>query len=330
MKTETSGASHWSEQKEAVSGYAGLKFVLIVFRFLPVAFLRVCMFPVSFFFFVFAKKARVESRRFLYKVADKIKTETSNKKLSISLLKHITSFSLTLIDKVEAWGGKFPLKRIRFQEDDIQDLIERLDKKEGALLICSHLGNAELLRGLASFNRTGVSREVQVISVVDFSGTANFNKMLKELNPASMTNLVSANNIGPDTIIQLQECIAAGGLVVIAGDRTSANTRGRYFSFPFLGEDAPFAYGVFFLAALLKVPSYFVFALRQKDITLFPKYNMHVHKSLISFDCSRKERDERIADLAHNFSKCLEGYCKQYPYQWYNFYDFWSKPEASK
>lgn len=331
MNTDKTGTAHWSEQKEEASGYGGLKFLLMVFRFLPVIFLRICIFPVSLFYYIFSKKARDESRRFLNKAAAVIRKETPGRKFSVSPLKHILSFSLTLVDKVEAWGGKVPLKKICFQEDDIQDLISRLDRGgDGALLICSHLGNAELLRGLASFNRTGVSREVPVTSIVDFSGTAYFNQMLKELNPDSMMNIISANNIGPDTVVQLQECVTAGGLVVIAGDRTSAVTRDRYLSFPFLGEAAPFAYGVFFLAALLDVPSYFIFALRQKDITLFPQYNMHVHKSLVSFDCPRKERDERIADLARSFAKCLEGYCIQVPYQWYNFYNFWANPEAAK
>jgi predicted LPLAT superfamily acyltransferase len=190
------------------------------------------------------------------------------------------------------------------------------------------LGNTELLRGLANFNRTGVSREVSVTSIVDFSVTAHFNRMLRELNPNSVLRVISANDIGPDTIIMLQERLATGELVVIAGDRTSANSRDRYFLFPFLDEDAPFAYGPFFLASLLDVPTYFVFALRQGDTSLASRYDMYVYKSAVSFDCSRRERTGRVEDLARSFTEKLEYYCKRHPYQWYNFYDFWAKPEV--
>jgi predicted LPLAT superfamily acyltransferase len=314
---------HWSEHKEQAAGYWQLRLLLILYRLFPVRFLRFLAFPVGFFYYIFSKKGRDESRRYLRKMA----AEMGDERPPLSPLRHILSFSLAVVDKVEAWGGRFFLDRIHFQDDDIDDLKGRLERGEGALLICSHLGNAELLRGLAGFNRTGVSREIPVNAVVEFSVNAYFSRMLGELNPRSVTRALSAADIGPDTAILLQERLAAGELVVIAGDRTSIRTRNKYFLFPFLGEEAPFAYGPFFLAALLKAPVYFVFALRQRDLSLDAEYRMLVRKSPLSFDCPRKEREGRIRELARSFAAYLEECCKQYPYQWYNFYDFWAKPE---
>jgi predicted LPLAT superfamily acyltransferase len=143
-------------------------------------------------------------------------------------------------------------------------------------------------------------------------------------------NIVSADAVGPDTIIQLQDRIAEGGIVVIAGDRTAANTRGKYFTFPFLRENAAFAFGPFFLAALLEAPTYFIFALRQRDVSFSPDYDIHVHKSGVLFDCPRGEREKRVEELARNFAGRLENYCKQHPYQWYNFFDFWAEQEPGR
>jgi predicted LPLAT superfamily acyltransferase len=315
---------HWSEHQEQALGYWQVRFLLFLFRLLPVYFLRCLAFPVGFFYYVFSKKGRDESRRYLKKVAA---VQRGDKSPPRSPLRHIIAFSITLVEKLESWGGKFFLDRVHFHDDDIQDLKDRLERGEGAFLICSHLGNAELLRALAGFNRTGVSRDIPVTAVIEGSVTAHFNRMLRELNPQSVLRTLSTRNFGPDTAVLLQDRLAAGELVVIAGDRTSINTRNKYFLFPFLGEDAPFAYGPFFLAALLKAPVYFVFALRRKDLTLQSEYDMMVHKSTLSFDCPRKEREDRIRELARNFAASLEEYCKQYPYQWYNFYDFWMKPE---
>jgi predicted LPLAT superfamily acyltransferase len=152
--------------------------------------------------------------------------------------------------------------------------------------------------------------------------------MIQELNPQSVLSAIGVNEISPHTAILLQDRIAAGELVVIAGDRTSAHAQDKYFMFPFLGEDAPFAQGAFFLAALLGAPVYFIFGLRRRTFSLKPEYNMHVHRSKLSFDCPRGERNQRIKELAGSFAAILEGYCKQQPYQWYNFYDFWAKPEV--
>jgi predicted LPLAT superfamily acyltransferase len=312
--------SHWSEVKEQDAGYWHLKLMGFTIRIFPIIVARIVAYIVSFLYFVFSKHARTESRRYL----DKITALEKGKKF-YSLL-HITAFSLALIEKVEAWCGKVMFKRLHFQEDDIKDLTANLENGKGVLLISSHLGNMELIRGLAGYNEPGVSRNAPVTVIVDFAVTGKFNRMLRELNPEVLARVISTNEIGPETVILLQDRIAAGEIVAIAGDRTSANTRNKYLRFPFLGEEAPFAYGAFFLAALLDAPTYFVFVLRQKDVSLSSQYDMHIHKNPVTFDCSRKERESRIEESARIFSEKLEYYCKLHPYQWYNYYDFWAEP----
>lgn len=295
--------------------------MLFLFKAFPPVVSRLCAFPVSLCYYLSSPRVRRESRRFFDTLA---LVSGSPKGEKYSSYKHIAAFALALVEKVEAWGGRIDLDKVHFQ-GDIPDLIGRLERKEGALLICSHLGNAELLRALADHNRTGVSRGIPVISIVDFSVAEQFNRMLSELNPASANCLVSAKNIGVETVERLQDCIAAGGLVVIAGDRTSANTRSRYCLIPFLGKDAPFALGPFYLAALLKTAVYFVFALRRRSLSVSVEYDMLAYKSPLVFDGPRSERNGRIETLARAFAARLEALCREHPYEWYNFYNFWEK-----
>jgi predicted LPLAT superfamily acyltransferase len=316
--------THWSKHKEEAAGYGPIKLMLLIFRFFPVMVMRLIAFPVGFFYFICSKRAREESARYLERVGSALQRD--GRPFRPCRLVHILSFALALVEKVESWGGKVSFKRVRFQEDDSGDLIDRLERGEGALLISSHLGNMELLRALAGLNRTGVSREIPVTAIVDFSVTAHFNRMLRELNPQSLTHLISANNIGPETVILLQDRLAAGELAAIAGDRTSAHTGQKGFQLPFLLGEAPFPYGPFFLAALLNVPIYSIFGLRRRELSLLPQYTIHIRRSPVSFDCSRQERGGRIEALARWFVSQLEGYCKEHPYQWYNFYDFWAQP----
>ena len=322
--------SHWSVQKEAAAGYWNVKLMLILFRLLPIMLLRLLAFPVGFFYFLFSKKARNHSIDYLRHITDVQKTtaqDTQNgggqKKLSS--LVHIVSFALALVEKVEAWGGKVSSKRVIYNDDDIDDLTDKLEKGEGVILISSHLGNMEFIRALAEQNRTKVSREIPVNAIVDFTVTAHFTRMLKELNPHSTTRLLHAAEMGADTVMLLQDRLAAGEMVVIAGDRTAAGPESRYLSLPFLGENAPFPYGPFFLAALLNVPVYLVFAVRENDLSLKSRYSMFIHKCSLSFDCPRREREQRIKDLMLWFVSYLEQYCQRYPYQWYNFFDFWKE-----
>jgi predicted LPLAT superfamily acyltransferase len=321
---------HWSQHKEKAAGYWHVKLLLILFRLFPVVILRIIAFPVGFFYFIFSKKGRNESRRFLQRAAPFAANPGTAKKCRSPFgpLRHIVSFSLNLIEKLQSWGGKFQFKNIHFQDDDIEKLIHDLESGKGVFVITSHLGNIELLRGLASFNRTGVSRKIPITAVINTTVSEKFTRMLRELNPQSSFDIINAGEIGPHTAVILEEKLAQGTLVTIAGDRTavSSHAGGKEFMIPFLGEPAPFSPGIFYLAVLMKAPVYFVFALRRGGLSVKkPEYDMHVHKSALSFECSRKERFNQSSLLAESFAALLENYCKQTPFQWYNFYDFWLK-----
>jgi predicted LPLAT superfamily acyltransferase len=326
---EETTALHWSQHKEKAAGYWHVKLLLVLFKLFPVIVLRIIAFPVGFFYFIFSKKARIESRHFLRRAAPFVTNpETAKCCLSpFGPLRHIVSFSLNLVEKLQSWGGKFSFNNIHFQNDDKEELIRELESGKGVFLITSHMGNIELLRGLASFNRTGVSRKIPVTAVIDTKINANFSRMLKELNPQSSFDIINAGEIGPHTAVILEEKLAEGTMVTIAGDRTAANSHGddKNFLIPFLGEPAPFSPGIFYLAVLMKAPVYFVFALRRGDLSIKPEYDMYVRKSALSLECSRKERFNQSSLLAQSFAALLEDHCKQSPFQWYNFYDFWLK-----
>jgi predicted LPLAT superfamily acyltransferase len=145
---------------------------------------------------------------------------------------------------------------------------------------------------------------------------------LKEINPDFETNNIDADSIGPETIFALQNEVENGGLVVILGDRTSAHSE-KCIKHDFLGKTACFPYGVYLIASLLKAPVFFVFGLRTKSASLFPKNNIFVEKAKTDFDCNRAEAKKRIVELCGEYAATLEKYSIKYPNQWYNFYDFW-------
>ena len=90
-----------------------------------------------------------------------------------------------------------------------------------------------------------------------------------------------------------------------------------------LRKTADFPYGVFLVASLLKVPVFFVFCLRTKNAPIFIKNNMFVEKAKTDFNCSKNEAKKRIETLCDEYATTLEKYCIKFPYQWYNFFDFW-------
>ena len=231
------------------------------------------------------------------------------------------------MQKVYAWSGKAGLDEVLFHDDDAAQLKSQLAGGRGAMLITSHLGNMEFLRCLATKGETGVDRRIPVTVVMNLSTTSHFNQTLGSLNGRCTLDIINADDIGMDSLEKMQESLEQGGLVVLAGDRTSASAPDRCISVSFLGRQAPFPAGSFLLAGLLKVPVYFVFSLREPGSFFAPKYNMFVNKASVSFDCPRQERKERARELCSQFARLLERYCTAYPFQWYNFFDFWRFPE---
>lgn len=306
--------TNWYEHKEKTKlGYRLMLFTLKVF---PAVFMRFLAYIIGFFYWLFGAKARKFSRDFLQ---TRSKIAGDRKK---STLSHFISFALNLAENVQSWAGKFKFNCVTWQNDDVGDLVKNINSGKGTLLITSHLGNAQMLKGLATLGESGTEKKMSITTIMDLNISAGFGALLKEINKDSAFQIISSNNIGPDTIILLQDRLEKGEVVVIAGDRISANTE-RCLNVNFLGRPAKLPYGVFLMVSLLNVPTYFIYGVRHKDLTVNPAYDMFVSKNPLDFDCGRKERENRINQTAQTYIQTLEKQALSHPYQWYNFYSFW-------
>ena len=299
----------WSERKEL----GGMGCLRILFRICPHWLLCLIAVPVSFCYWLFFPEGRRVARRYLSRLGKR------------GTWLCFYAFSLTLIEKVEGWAGRCSSADLLFFDDDLPQLRARLREGKGAMLFVSHLGNAELMRSLATEEQMGLKRKVRILSFIYFRGTAQFNAMLKQINPQSMVSLVDASHITVETMSLVQEVLDEVGLVVIAGDRTNVSGSGRSFSFPFLGTKARFPFGAFYLAALVGVPTYSVCFVREKDFLWRHRYEMHVWANPEIDSSSRKRRVEGAEKVAACFVSHLQEECRRHPYQWGNFYDFWEE-----
>lgn len=311
---------HWSEEKEAVSGNVGLKFLFFLLTHIPVRLVLLIVFPVSFIFFTCSK----DVRRSIVLYQRKLKQFTSNKvPKRYNIYAQFFSFSLCIVEKMLGWIGRINYNKIIKHKDDITTLIDLLNNNHGAVLLVSHLGNIDLLRSLTSFNETGVRHPINVYVIAETNTTKHFNKSMAKINPNVEVNIVNDANISIDTICFLQEKLDSGALVVYAADRTAPQNKERVIKEKFLGTTASFPYGAFLLTSLLNSPSFFAFGLRTKTFANNPIYNMFVEKVTTPFNCPRDKREDILHSLCREYISKLEKYCLLFPYQWYNFFNFW-------
>ena len=304
---------HWSQQKEQGGGFWQFRLVLFLFRVLGPVLTRLIALPVALIIYLKSPAMRASSREYFDRLRPK----------RLSQVRHFCSFAVALVDKMAAWAGKINRQSVDIAGGDFESLVDDLRNRKGALAICSHLGNVEMLRALGSTGN-GEIDNLMIWSIVEFGGTSKFNKILETLNRDSMNRILPVSGIGPHSMISMKDFAGEGGLIVIAGDRTSRENQDRTISRTFLGSTAPFPYGTFLLADLLEIPVYFIFAMREHDIRPQSRYRVYCRQSGTETGGGKKGREIRLNSMAGEYSSMLEELCRQYPYQWFNFFSFWN------
>ena len=148
-------------------------------------------------------------------------------------------------------------------------------------------------------------------------------------NKNNFVNFIDASNIGADTIIAMESKLNNGEIIAIAGDRTSSKSD-KFNIVNFLGEEAYFPYGAFLIPVLLKYPTYYFFALREKDKIIPKRYDFYIYESKIISNIQNKKlnknnKSETVLELTKEFAEITEKMLLKYPYQWYNMHSFWAK-----
>ncbi len=315
----------WFDKKEVARSMFPYLLTFWCLKHFPRFLVNFIAWCVSVFYFIFDRRARCEAIRY-QKILKKC-----NPNLKIRPLRQLTSFAISLGEKIDCWTNSknpIPFENICFHDDDVHELISQLNEKRGAFIFISHLGNFEILRSLANAHKMGVQSEVALTVISDKEVSSNFSKTLRQIAPQFFENTVSIDEITPATMEKFMDTISRGGLVVCAGDRLSKNASGKIVAQDFLGKSAPFSYGAFLLALLLEVPVYFIFGFKKKNLFFSRKFEMYVKKARTEISASRKKREGCIRNLCAEYARTLEDFCKMYPYQWYNFFDFWAFPNS--
>lgn len=222
---------------------------------------------------------------------------------------HFMQFGECILDKIEGWLGHIPEQNLQlFGHENFQQHYQK-----GAIIVVSHFGNIELLRALKS-------EHPQKINVLVYQKHASqFNQFLKKINSKSEVNLISVDELGIETAMLLQEKLAQGEWVILAADRVPVQSN-RVQTVQFLGEPADLPQGAWILASLLKVPVLAVFCYRVEQ-----KFQVHIHYIADQIDLPRKTRLSSMQQITQHYVALLEQHCCRAPYQWFNFYQFWTK-----
>jgi len=301
--------AHWAQMEER-SVIWGMRFLLRVYLLFGRTVLQLFLYPVVIYYWLTNRQARQASRIYL----DRLATFAPSLKLHGSLFwsyRHFISFANALIDKLAAWSGALSWADVQYHGRE--PVIAKIRSGQGVVLLGSHLGNLEVCRVIADFDKT-----IRINVLVHTKHAEKFNRLLGQTSDNSRLNLLQVTEISAATSLLLSEKIAGGELVIITADRTPVGNQQRIGKADFLGAEAMFPQGPFILAALLKCPVYTVFCLKQQGQHVI--YFDHFSDLL---KLPRKYREAEIQKAIQQYAERLQAYCLKAPLQWFNFFDFW-------
>jgi predicted LPLAT superfamily acyltransferase len=300
---------HWAQMEERGIIW-GMLVLLKVNLWFGSKVLRIFLYPVVSYYWLTNSKSRQASLEYLQRVSAYL-PESEIKPGLYASYQHFICFANAIIDKLTAWSGALSLQDIEFHGQEA--MRQHVKKKQGLLILGSHLGNLEVGRVFAY-----MGKKVTVNVLVHTKHAEKFNTLLNRYAEAGTMNLIQVTELNAATAMLLQDKIDAGELVVIAADRTPVTGPSRVTKADFLGKSALFPQGPFLLASLLKCPVYTLFCLKEHD-----KQVIYLDHFSDGISLPRKHRDALIQGYAQNFADRLQHYCLQEPMQWFNFYDFW-------
>jgi predicted LPLAT superfamily acyltransferase len=261
---------------------------------------RVLLVPICGYYFLCAPRARHASRTWL--------TRALGRPPGVSdIWRHFWCFAVCVLDRVLLLNDRLDLFDISLHGE--AELAAVRARYGGAFLFGAHLGSFEVVR--ACGRALGDTR----ISLVMYEDNARkTNQVLNQINPALAVDIIGLGR--PGSMLATQERLASGHLVGVLADRSLANE--RQLSIPFLGAPARFPVGPFRLAAILQRPIVLMVGLYRGG----RRYDIHFE--VLSDPETAGNADRAIEAMMRRYVARLEYYCRSAPYNWFNFYEFWS------
>ena len=269
---------------------------------------RVVLFGIAAYFLAFAPTARRMSRSYLQRA---LKLRSLADVGWRALFRHVLSFASVIHDRVYLINDRYEMFDIRIHNQALIDPI--VADGRGVFLIGAHLGSFEVLRAI------GRKQPGLHIAMAMYEENARkINATLAAINPKARQGIIALGHI--DSMIQVNQLLARGGVVGMLGDRSLRNDDTRQVDF--LGDPAALPLGPFRMAAIMKCPALFMTGLYCGG----NRYDIHF-EALADFSAvAPRGRTLAVHAAMTRYAALMEQYCHQAPYNWFNFFDFWRLP----
>jgi len=256
---------------------------------------------VAFYYFLFSRK----SNHHIYFYFREIH-HYSPWKSRWSVYNNYYALGQILIDKVAIYSGM--ADKFTF---DLEEEGHLAAMTNGGFMISAHIGNWEMAgkksdRIHKTLNLLMLDEEHQKIKDL-------LESVMKERNIRIIPLKDDLSHL-----IEIRKVLDEQELVAIHGDRFRDGM--KTLSAKFMGRDALFPEGPFYLAVRMGAPVSFAFAMKAG------KKHYHFHATpprIYPMPQGRRISEEHLRPILEDYIMAVESMLKKYPEQWFNYYEFW-------
>jgi predicted LPLAT superfamily acyltransferase len=267
---------------------------------------RFILFFIALYFFLFAPSARRNSLVYLRRVLGREPRARDR-------FKQVANFASIILDRLYLVNERYDLFDVSIEGEELKEELVR--SGSGAFLMGAHFGSFEVV--------SAVGRQQPGLRVAMAMYEENARKvtaMFKALNPANKSEIIALGHL--EAMLRIRERLDEGVFVGILADRTFGGEPGLMVEF--LGKPALFPLGPMRAAAVLRKPVYLILGIYEGG----NRYRA-VFERLVDFsDTPSREREVAVEAAVQLYARKLEERCRQYPYNWFNFFDFWRGPHG--
>ena len=285
-------------------GAIGYRIFIFFLKNMNIRFSYVLLRAVAAYFWLFSNKKPL---LYFYQ----IRLQFNKKKTYKSIYNNYVMLGECLLDKIVVMAGIKNKFTYDFVGEEYLNQLAR--EKKGGILIGAHIGNWEIAGQLLKRIETKVhivmlDAEHQKIKV-----------LLEDVMKEKKISIIPITN-SYDHLYTIEKALKNGEFIAIHGDRFFAGA--KTVACDFLGQEAQFPTGPFYIASKFQAPVCFVSAVKKSTY----HYQFNASKPEIFPTLNKlKTRNEDLLRLIDPYVKNLEYIVRGNPTQWFNFYPFWNE-----
>ncbi len=221
--------------------------------------------------------------------------------------RHFEAFARSMVDDMLLLARRESV--LTYTSDGFELIRAAYDEGRGVLLLSAHVGN----RGLAGARLDGLKA-----NIVAFDNEAqSIRRFLDRHRREDTPNLIEISD-GLTAAVSILSTLKRGELVAMLADRARGDS---IYTVDFLGSRVDLPAGPFLVAVLSGAPTLVTFAPKLSA----DHQHFYARRLPVAPDLPRAERRAQAEALAQLYARELEAFVERFPYQWFNFYDYFGE-----